>query len=77
MRPWQGGGGTGQDEAFPVTGSATRTHMRAKRDINIYLCYTLDSVNAKQVIAGTPTPHSKPEVNEYTVSICLCAYLSP
>lgn len=32
VRPWQRGGRTGQDEAFPVTGSATRTqtHRRTK-----------------------------------------------
>lgn len=40
VRPWQRGGRTGQDEAFPVTGSATRTQTQENKEhINICLHY--------------------------------------
>lgn len=32
VRPWQGGRGAGEDEAFPVTGPAARTHKQQQVD---------------------------------------------
>lgn len=45
MRPWQGGGCTGQDETFPVTGSATRTHVRTKStSIFVFILFKAPSI---------------------------------
>lgn len=58
VRPWQGGGRTGQDEAFPVTGSATTKHTRTKKEhVNICLHFIKDSTDSRQMIAGTHTQH--------------------
>lgn len=32
VRPWQGGRGAGEDEAFPVTGPATGTRRQQRSD---------------------------------------------